>query len=101
MTAQGTTTTAAPKEKAEKAEKAPAEKKIGGFAQTAKISFGTDKDDKPYGADNNPKRAGSKAHGNFAKYKDGMTIGEALIAGVPSSDISWDLKHGFIKATAA
>lgn len=83
-----TTTTAA----------APKEKKIAGFATTAKISFGKDKDGKSYDTnDNNPKRAGTKSGDRFAKYKDGMTLEQAVAAGVTAADVKWDLGKGFIK----
>ena len=44
----------------------------------------------------NPKREGSKAHGRFAAYVDGMTVGAALDAGVTTPDLVYDSKHGFI-----
>ncbi len=44
----------------------------------------------------NPKREGSKAHGRYAFYKDGMTVGAALDAGVTTPDLVYDAKHGFI-----
>lgn len=69
------------------------------YDPTSKISFGKDKEGKLYGKDNNPKRAGSAAHGRFALYKDGQTIAEAKEAGVTAGDINWDAKQGFIKIT--
>lgn len=89
MTATTTTAAAA----------APAKPKtIGGFALTAKITFGKNAEGKSYGdAANNPKRAGSKSHTKFAKYKDGMTIQQAADAGMTGADLSWDSKHCFIK----
>lgn len=48
-------------------------------------------------ANENPKREGSAAHKAFAKYKTGMTVESALKAGVKSSDLNWDIKHGHIK----
>lgn len=44
----------------------------------------------------NPKREGSKAHGRFALYADGMTVGEALDAGITTPDLVYDTKHGFV-----
>lgn len=77
---------------------APAKPKtVGGFALTAKITFGKDKESKSYGKDNNPKRAGSASHGKFAKYVDGMTVQQAVDAGMTGADLTWDTKHGFIK----
>lgn len=46
--------------------------------------------------DKNPKREGSAAHGRFALYVDGMTVGEALEAGVTSGDLQYDTAKGFI-----
>ena len=47
-------------------------------------------------AKSNPKREGSKAHARFAKYVDGMTVAQALDAGVITPDLVYDTKHGFI-----
>lgn len=47
----------------------------------------------------NPKRAGSASAKRFAKYKNGMTIAEAVKAGVTRGDIIWDKAHGFIKVS--
>ena len=44
----------------------------------------------------NPKREGSKAHGRYAHYKDGMTITAFVKAGGQRVDIKWDLDHGHI-----
>lgn len=46
--------------------------------------------------DENPKRKGTKAHAAFAKYKTGMTVQQALEAGVPSSDLVYDTSRKFI-----
>ena len=67
------------------------------FASDAKITFGKDKEGKPYGKDNNPKRAGSKSADRFALYKDGMTTKEFLEAGGTSADLSYDNAKGFIE----
>lgn len=45
----------------------------------------------------NPKRAGSAAYERFALYTTGMTVAEALTAGVTSGDLQYDSKHGFIE----
>jgi len=48
--------------------------------------------------DENPKRAGSKSAARFDLYEDGMTVGEALDAGVWPADIRYDSEvKGFIK----
>jgi hypothetical protein len=39
---------------------------------------------------------GTKRHGYYAKYRTGMTVGEAVKAGVPRGYIAWDVAHGFI-----
>jgi hypothetical protein len=44
----------------------------------------------------NPKKKGSEAHKRFAKYKNDMTVSDALAAGVTSLDISYDTKKKFI-----
>lgn len=48
----------------------------------------------------NPKRQGSASYDRFAAYKDGMTVKEAVAAGVLYADLSWDVGHGFIKVEA-
>ena len=45
----------------------------------------------------NPKREGSAAHKRYNLYKVGMTIADALKAGVITADINWDVKQGFIE----
>lgn len=44
----------------------------------------------------NPKRPGSKARARFAGYVDGMTIAQAIAAGLNRDDFRWDTDHGFI-----
>ena len=44
----------------------------------------------------NPKKPGSASYDRFALYKDGMTVSEALAAGVTSGDVKWDSERGFI-----
>lgn len=46
--------------------------------------------------DENPKREGGEAHKRFALYRNGMTVNEALEAGVLRMDLSWDTRHSFI-----
>lgn len=50
-------------------------------------------------AKRNPKKLGSAAHTRFALYRDGMTIGEALRAGITTADLKWDTEHKFIEIT--
>lgn len=47
-------------------------------------------------AKENPKRPGTDSYKRFAKYKKGMTVAEALAAGVTSGDLNWDVKHSYI-----
>jgi hypothetical protein len=44
----------------------------------------------------NPKKPGSAAHQRYNLYKVGMTVDEALKAGLRSEDIRWDSGRGFI-----
>jgi hypothetical protein len=84
------------------AEKKPAAPKtVAGHPMNAKISLGANKDGKKYGPDNNPKRANSASATRFALYKDGMTITEALAAGLRSDDIGFDSNatRAYIKIT--
>lgn len=76
---------------------AAAPKTVGGFAPTAKITLGKDKEGKAYGKDNNPKRAGSASATLFEKYKDGMAVEQAAAAGVTAAALKWDSEHDFIK----
>jgi len=83
---------AKPKDAKPAAEKKPAAPKtIAGHPMNATIKMGVNKDSKPYGPDNNPKRQGSAAAVRFALYKDGMTLEEALKAGLRSDDIGFDV----------
>lgn len=47
--------------------------------------------------DKNPKRPHSLSYDRFSKYKDGMTVAEALKAGITKADLAWDQKHNHIK----
>ena len=60
------------------------------------IRMGADKEGRTYGPDHNPKKAGSATHGRFACYRDGMTVQEALDAGVLTGDMTYDRDKGFI-----
>jgi hypothetical protein len=44
----------------------------------------------------NPKREGTKAHARFALYKKGMTVREALEAGVTRQDLRWDTERKLV-----
>lgn len=82
--------------KAPKEPKEPAIKTIAGFPLTAKITLLVDANGTPYGPDNNPKRVGSATHTKFAQYKNGMTVGEAALAGLMAADIKYDVEKNFI-----
>lgn len=45
----------------------------------------------------NPKKVGSASHARYEFYRVGMTVSEALAAGVSKEDIAWDSKKGFIE----
>jgi len=45
----------------------------------------------------NPKRKGTESCKRYDKYKSGMTVAEALKAGITPADLSYDVKHGNIK----
>lgn len=47
----------------------------------------------------NPKKPGSKAYERFARYVDGMTVSEALKAGLTREDLRYDVAHKFIDIT--
>ena len=56
-------------------------------------------------AESNPKAKGSKSEARFALYRDGMTVGEYVLAvkalgrtrRVAIRDIMWDAEHDYIK----
>lgn len=62
------------------------------------ISFGTDDKGVPYSAENTPKR-GDNTKTKFSIYRDGMTVKEALDAGLTRSNIRRDRRAGFIVIT--
>ena len=74
----------------------PAVKGPKNVAQDAVITMGKDKEGRHYGPDNNPKKIGSKTHGRFAMYRHGMTVSEALEAGITTADLVYDRDHGFV-----
>lgn len=45
----------------------------------------------------NPKREGTEAHKRFELYKNGMTVGEAIEAGITMSDIRYNEEHGHLE----
>lgn len=95
------TTEAPAKEKKAKAPKEDKVKTIGGYNLGDKITLLCDKEGKPYGPDNNPKRPGSATSTRFALYKNGMTVEEAITLGVQSGDLIYDVGKMFIKIDPA
>jgi len=45
----------------------------------------------------NPKRPGSRAAKEWGYYKDQMTVGEAIAAGITTPGLVYDASHAFIK----
>lgn len=88
----------APKEKAPPKPKQPRTKMISKFPYSSKIFLNNDKDGKKYGNENNPKRG--TAATRFNLYKDGMTLDQAVAAGIKPADIAWDSKKGWIRLEA-
>lgn len=72
-------------------------RKIGKFSETQVITLLVDDKGVPYGPDNNPKKIGSKTASRFEAYKNGITVKEALAAGLLSADIQYDAEHNFIQ----
>jgi hypothetical protein len=50
--------------------------------------------------ENNPQRQGSKSHSMHEKYHNGMTVKEAMEAGINKSHIIHGVRKGFISLTA-
>lgn len=69
-------------------EKAPAPRGPKGVELTAKITMLVKE---------NPKRVGSKSRDRFDGYKDGMTVAEALAAGITTPDLIYDTAHSFVQ----
>jgi len=69
------------------------------YAETSVITLQTDPKDpsKTFGAEHNPKKPGSASHERFARYKDGMTVKEALDVGLLRGDLDNDHAKGYIK----
>lgn len=47
----------------------------------------------------NPKLVGSNAAADWLLYRDGMTVHEALLAGISRADIMYNASHDFIKVS--
>lgn len=87
------------KARAPKAERTTPINTSAKFSDTSVISFGKDKEGKDWGPENNPKRPNSATWARFKLYQSGMTLKEAMDAGVTRGDINWDSKQGFIILT--
>lgn len=48
----------------------------------------------------NPKKKGSASWDRYALYQEGMTVTQALAAGLKRADINWDAERGFITLEA-
>mgnify|MGYP000650883401 CR=1 FL=1 len=81
-------------------DKAPKAIRTGAFNPAHRIVMGTDKEGKPYGPKNNPRRAGTKSADRFAIIKDGMTVESFVKAGGLISSLQKDVKRGNVKVVA-
>jgi len=64
----------------------------------ATINFGTDAEGNAYSSENSPKK-GDATKGRWALYQDGMTVKDALDAGMTRSNIRKDRRAGFVTIT--
>lgn len=87
---------APPKEKPVKPVRPP-RKILGGYERTAKISFTKDEEGVLWGPGHNPHRSGTNLNRQFALLRAGMTIQQALDAGVWPQVLRWIHDKGFIE----
>lgn len=59
------------------------------------LHFGTDKEGNAYSSENSPKK-GEGTKERWSKYRDGMTLSDALAAGLTRSNVRKDRRAGFI-----
>lgn len=98
MTEENQTAESQEGKEAPKAKTKAAPSTIGGYPLSSTITMLVDKEGKPYGKDNNPKKAGSKSAVRFEAYGNGgITVEEAYKAGVVAADFAYDVSKGFIK----
>lgn len=88
-----------PKAQKEKKAKEPKVKTVGGHPLTAKLDFGATKNDKGeevayHPEKNNPKRGGAAER--FKKYRKGITIADAIAAGMTSGNVAHDIERGYV-----
>ena len=91
--AEETKTESAPA--AEETKKAPPPREPK-FPDSKKITLLKDKEGKTFGKEHNPKKPNSASFDRFARYVDGMTIKQALDAGILRGDLDHDSKKSFI-----
>lgn len=60
------------------------------------VTLLADKDGNVYGKENNPKRKGSASAARFDHYTNGMTVEQALAAGLTRADLEFDVQKKFI-----
>lgn len=97
---RATKTLKEPKEKKARGPRGP--RGIAGHPPTDLIKFKKDENGVFYGKDNNPRRAGTRSHDIFSKYKDGGSIAAHLANGThTATDIRWDFNKGHIDLVAA
>ena len=91
--AEETKTESAPA--AEETKKAPPPREPK-FPDSKKITMLKDKEGKTFGKEYNPKKPGSASFDRFSRYVDGMTVKQALDAGILRGDLDHDSKKSFI-----
>lgn len=80
-------------------ETASAEKRdVFRMSDQGTIHFGKDDEGNAYGPENSPKK-GENTKQRWAIYRDGMTVADALEAGLTRSNIRKDRRAGFITIT--
>lgn len=77
-------------------ETATAGRDVFRMSDDATISFGTDKEGNALSAETSPKK-GENSKQRWGLYRDGMTVKDALAAGLTRSNIRKDRRAGFIK----
>lgn len=82
----------------EAAESNEAKRDVFRMDDNATINYGAAEDGTAYSADNSPKK-GDATKARWALYRDGMTVSEALAAGLTRSNIRKDRRAGFVKIT--
>lgn len=68
------------------------------MADNATITYGVDKEGNALSSENSPKKSDA-TKGRWALYRDGMTVSEALAAGLTRSNIRKDRRAGYVRIT--